>query len=81
MPRKQPSSPRSREVAVGINPTFKFVLLIVVGLTILFFAGAFVLATAFNPSENINNLSQVCIALTSGGAGAVFGLLGGKVLP
>jgi hypothetical protein len=57
------------------------VFLIVVGLTVMFFVAAFVLSTGFAPSGNVDRLVQVSITLTTAGAGAIFGLVGGKALP
>ena len=78
MSRRRPPAAQS---PVGINPTFKLVLLVVLGLTIMFFVAAVVLSTGFAPSGNIDRLVQVSITLTTAGAGAIFGLVGGKALP
>lgn len=81
MSKRRPPAARSREVTVGINPTFKLVFLVVAGLTVMFFLAACVLSTGFAPSGNVDRLVQVSITLTTAGAGACFGLVGGKALP
>jgi hypothetical protein len=78
--RRSPALQRSKNVPV--NPAFKLVFLSVMFLTVMFFFGALYLTSLDSTNnKNIDNLLQVSIALTSAGAGAVFGLIGGKVLP
>lgn len=78
--RRSPAPQRPKNVRV--NPTFKLVFLSVVLLTIMFFVGAVYLGISGDKdNKRIDNLLQVSIALTSAGAGAIFGLIGGKVLP
>jgi hypothetical protein len=70
----------TKKIVAG--PLFKFVLITVVGLTVLSLAVAVVLATLYpQPSDQVKGLIETCSTTFKIGCGAVFGLLGGKALP
>jgi hypothetical protein len=65
---------------ITLSPAFKLILLVVLGLTILFLIVSLALAVMFSdPPEHVKALLIACTHLFAAGAGAVFGLLGGKV--
>jgi hypothetical protein len=80
-------SPRIMEDNIGqepdvitLSPAFKLILLVVLGLTILFLVVSLGLAILYSdPPEHVKGLLIACTHLFAAGAGAVFGLLGGKV--
>jgi hypothetical protein len=68
-----------RETKIEISPTFKFLLSIVLGLIVLSWLVATILAVYAKPSVQVNGLIELakdCIKLSIGG---ILGLLGGKV--
>ena len=65
----------------SLDPQFKWALIAVVGLTVLSIGVSVGLAISYDePSEQIDEIIRGGMDLFKIGAGAVFGLLGGKSL-
>ncbi len=72
----------SEPVHAAIDPQFKWVLIAVVGLTVLSLLAAIFLALVpDNPgSDQVAAVIKTCTTVFNAGVGAVIGLLGGKAL-
>ena len=74
--------PRTPPVAVlTLTPAFKWVLLIVLGLTLVSLVVSVYLASLSNPSDLAKGLFETCSTTWKMGFAAIIGLIGGKALP
>jgi hypothetical protein len=68
--------------AALVESHFKLIFLVVTGLTVLLLAMELAIAAlAGDPSDAMNRVFDTCDNGFKVGIGAIFGLMGGKVLP
>lgn len=79
--RQKPLTRTAKKDELTIAPTFKLVLFVAVGLTILSLSASIFLAMVATPSEDVKRLIETCSTTYKLGFGAIIGLIGGKALP
>lgn len=79
--RQKPLTRTAKKNEVTVSPTFKLVLFIALGLTLLSLLTSILLAIIATPSEDTKRLIETCSTTYKMGFGAIIGLIGGKALP